>query len=362
MPNVSPAESPVNREPPYEVLADADDDHDAWMEARRGIITASEVAAIMGIVPGMSRLFYEARDMLVRAPPEGFGAEAMEFGHLSEDFNAQLFQRKTGRRVRRVQKLLRSKDFPWLGATLDYEQWLEGDPQDDEHAAPLELKSTGQKMRWPEDDEPDLRYQAQLQAQMLVVDQWWGSLSAIIGSPVMHHRYLDFEAHEAFQDRLLDRTERFWKALRRGDVEPPWEEHSHDHADALRKLTIDYLSGELVQLSDDAQEDHDELQLLDAQLKVLNARRNELRDNLRIAMGHSTRGLLPCGGEYTFEPRQRAGYTVQPAMVRKLEYKPSDNELGADDHYTLQVNGITVTGPRHALAATGFGAFVQENE
>lgn len=297
-----------------EVLADADADREHWLEMRKTVLTASDIASVIGVQPGMSRIWYRRKGWL-EEPQHGGSEEAMQMGHDSEEFNASLFCRKTGRQVQRCQLLLRNPDYPWLGVTPDYLEYLPESPA----AGVLELKSTGQKHNWPEDDEPALKWQAQLQAQMLVLKCNWGSLSAIIGSPFIHHRWVDFEAHEGMQDVILERTQTFMESLS-GDA-PPWDEQSHDHAQALHRITLQVLSGETVRLGADALEYTMRLEAVDQLLGHFEQERGELRDKLQLLLGTSIHGVLPDGQEWSFKTQSRAGYTVAPSQSRVLRKK-----------------------------------------
>lgn len=169
----------------FEVIANADEDQEHWLAMRQTLITAGEVPTVLGLAgvrKGRPRLWYEKAGLL--APESLDDVEYAQLGHLFEPINAQLFGAKTHRRVQRSQLLLRSKQYPWLGCTLDYEQWLVdgavGTPfeSDTDGPVPLELKSTGNSKNWPrESEEPTRAYQAQLQAQLVVTGASWGSLS-----------------------------------------------------------------------------------------------------------------------------------------------------------------------------------------
>jgi putative phage-type endonuclease len=295
-------------------LVSGDGDPAKWLEARRQLITASEVPAVLGLVPGAPRLWYEKRGMLEREDLSAI--EAVQMGHDLEPVNAQLFARKTQRRVQRSQMLYRSREYPWLGATLDYAQWdaaLHGDD-----AGVLECKSTGNKDNWPEDGEPATHYQAQLQTQLLVVGASWGSLSAIIGSPTMHHRHLDYEKHDGFCELVLDKTYAFWKSIEDGN--PPVD-GSWDTNDALRHLTLGTLAGTTTQLRTEAIEWAE--MWLEAKKLIAETEKQKLyfENLLMTAIGLHDTAVLPDGRGFTFKEQRRKGYTVEESWYRVLRFK-----------------------------------------
>lgn len=302
-----------------EIMADADEDRDAWLEARKLVITASDIPAIVGAVPGMSRVWYQRKGWVQRPHFSDQTLEAMEMGHHSEEFNAQLFRVKTARVTTSCQKLIRNPQYPWLAVTPDFFQWpVEASGQIINPAGYgiLETKSTGSKDNWPEGEEPTIKWQIQLQAQMLVLGASWGSLSAILGSPYIHHRCTDFAAHAETQDLILQRTRIFMDSL--ADDDPPWDEEGESHAQAIRELTLQCLTGEAVTLGAEAVEWSSELEALESELRTLEQRKSELRNKVTIAMGNAIYGIMPNGDRWTLKPQSRAEHVVKESTSRVL--------------------------------------------
>ncbi len=303
-----------------EIMADAELDREGWLEARKQVVTASDVAAIVGAVPGMTKRWYQRKGWIEREAFTAQSEEAMDMGHRSENFNAELFRAKTGRLTLGCQKLIRNPRYPWLAVTPDFFQFSEDYAKTGTFGV-LETKSTGRKDYWPEgdDEEPSINWQLQLQAQLKVLDAGMGSLSAIIGSPYLHHRWRDFDAHDGSQEIILTRTKLFLDSLN-GD-EPPWDEESESAADAMRQLTLEYLSGDTIQLCEEAIEWTDELEKLEASLSTLERRKKELRDKIVLSMGTAIRGILPNGDEWSFKPQVRAEHIVKASTSRILRVK-----------------------------------------
>lgn len=309
---------------PYVILADAEADRPAWLDARRGLITASEVPLILGMYGPSRRIryWYDKAELTEREGMDDF--EGAQMGHRLEPVNAELFSEKTGRRLKREQKLLRSLRYPWLGATLDYTQYV----SETDDGAPVELKSSGKKHNWPETDadveypdvefvgEPSLRYQAQLQTQILVYGAEWGSLSVLLGTPYMHHRWRDFLRHASFSDLILERTRVFAESLKRGI--PPEPDDSDLVRSTLKERALRAEPGSSVRLPAVAAEW--DRRLIAARAAQIEAHKeiNHLESLILTAMGDAERGILPNGDLYVVQRSARKGYSVAPTTTVTL--------------------------------------------
>lgn len=88
-----------------------------WLAARRLGIGASEAAIALGVAP-----YGSPHELWLRKLgrwPDVEQSEAMELGLLLEDDVAELYRRRTGRRIEREQVFLRGRQRPHLLATLD---------------------------------------------------------------------------------------------------------------------------------------------------------------------------------------------------------------------------------------------------
>lgn len=296
----------------YDTLLSADASRDEWLKARAALVTASDVPTILGIVPGKPALWYEKVGLLERVERS---PEVPQMGKDLEAVNAEvLYRAKTGRKVRRCQRLLRSRQHPWLGATLDYWTWLPGERQ----PGPLELKVTGNKDLWPDDGVPAMKFQAQLQTQMLVTGSAWGSLSAIIGSPYIHHRWIDFERDAGLCELILTETQAFAESVRSG-MNPPVD-GDESTSDALRHLVLEVLAGSTVVLPPEALDWDQEIQAAREAIKTWEHRKRFYENLLMTAIGSHEAGELPYdAGRYSFKRQTRAAHTVAEATFRRLQ-------------------------------------------
>jgi putative phage-type endonuclease len=295
----------------YETIISGDASRQDWLVARAGLITASDVPIILGIVPGKPKLWYEKVGMLERE--ESGDPEVPQMGHDMEPFCASQYVKKTGRRVRRCQQLLRSKRYPWLGATLDYWTWIPRVRK----PVPLELKVTGNKELWPEGGKPAMKFQAQLQAQMIVTGTRRGALSVIIGSPYIHHRWADIKRDSELCDLILTETKAFADSVRAG-VDPPVDGDTSTSV-ALRRLVVEVLAGTTVMLPRAAIEWDRSLQEAKAAISEWEHRKRFFENMLMTKIGDHETGQLPDDhGRYTLRRQTRAAHTVKETTFRKL--------------------------------------------
>jgi len=302
----------------YDIVCNGDDDREAWLKHRWKLITASEVPAILGVVPGATKIWLEKKRWIERKELEDPGY--LEMGHVMEPLVAELYSKKSGRKVRRCQYLMRSKQYPWLGATLDYEILdVDGKPIVGP-LPPLELKTTGKGDNWPAKGEPHLKYQIQLQTQMIVVGSSWGGLSAVIGSPFFHHRFGDFRRDKGLSALIVRKTKEFYDSLA-GDKMPEFpSDNTTSSKDAIDAL--DVMAGSAVTLPDEAVVWTKELQETKDQISSLKGTVNELENRLAEAIGQHERGLLPDGsGSWDYSKYKRKSYTVKEAEIRQLKLK-----------------------------------------
>ena len=281
---------------------------------------------VLGIVPGLPKLWYEKKGLLERADISDL--EHVQMGHDLEAPNAMIFARKTRRRVKRCQDLLCSKRYPWLGATLDYTQDVGNDSvgltfdENDAPAglklrgAPLELKTSGSAAVWTDDLGPHMKFQAQLQTQMIVVDQQWGSLSAIIGAPVMRHRWLDLPRHAALCTMIIEKTHEFFESLTTG--EPPVDDDASTSW-ALRHLAVDVLAGTTVTLPAESIEWTEKLDAATRARAQWETRERYYKNLLMTAVGDAEKGLLPDGSSaWKFAVEHRKEHVVKASSARVL--------------------------------------------
>ena len=178
-------------------------DEARWLEKRREGIGASEVPAILGTHP-----FLTERDVYFNkvGGQEQEVTPFMERGRYLESAAADLYQRETGRTLRRI-PLLQHKELPILMATLDRQILA----SDDNPTAGLELKvpawQTFAKVRA---EGLPAHWILQAQTQAMVTGYpfiAFGILNADAWKMVVH----DFEPIADMSEMILNRVGEWWE-------------------------------------------------------------------------------------------------------------------------------------------------------
>lgn len=202
-----------------------------WLAARRSLITASDAAVLTGHHP------YSTWKELLQRKVTGDRLEvnpAMWMGTQREASNIQLFGAAAGLTAswELSERLLRSKEHPWAGATLDAfvvgrksKPYL-GVPEElkielpegfYERGVVIEAKNVRSKSRsaWTKPcNTPKSRifhYWAQVQFQMLVTGQTRGVLFAVVDACELYH--YPIERNEKYLELLLEAGPRFVREL-----------------------------------------------------------------------------------------------------------------------------------------------------
>lgn len=127
--------------------------------------------------------------------------------------------------------------------------------------------------------------------------------------------WFDCERNPAFVDALREREHEFWRRVERN--EPPEIDGSDATAEAIRRLhPLD--NGAEVMLPPEADAWDAELAAIKEQLAALEARKQEIDNRLRAAIGDATFGALPSGGRYSLKTVSRKETVVNASTFRTL--------------------------------------------
>jgi putative phage-type endonuclease len=191
------------------------DDRESWLEGRRRCIGASDTAAILGegYADQCPETVWESK---VREAPEVSEATRRRFNvakRLEPAFRS-IFTDETGLPVANPGDftILRHRDYPWLGATLD------GAGEDDDGRFILELKDVShhQKHDW-DDGQLPLKFQIQVQQQMFVADIPRAYVMGVCNREPMIRRV---ELAPEFVEATLPHLREFWGYVERGELPP----------------------------------------------------------------------------------------------------------------------------------------------
>ena len=109
-----------------------------WLTYRRQGIGGSDAAAIMGISPFRTArdIYYDKLNLVTTAEYEGNWV-ALKMGHLLEDLVAEIFTRKTGLPIYKLERMFQHPQYPFMLADVDFFNTLPNG-----RTAILEIKTT----------------------------------------------------------------------------------------------------------------------------------------------------------------------------------------------------------------------------
>jgi putative phage-type endonuclease len=285
------------------------DSRDAWLDARKSGIGASDAAAVLGVSQwrGPLQVYCDKLGIAQTDPAE---VEAMEWGLALETPIAARYQRETGRTVIDPGPFTihRSPEHPFMLATVD--RFID---TPDRGRGVLEIKTTG-GFRGEWDTDAPLPYQIQIMHQMAVTGLAWGSLAVLVGG--QKFLWMDVERNDEFIAALVEREREFWQRVQ--DQNPPPPDASESCRELLKRLYPREAPGQVIALPPDAAKWDAQRREAKAAMDVASASCREAENLLIAALGEAEVGLLPDGTRYSYKSQNRKGYTVEPATFRVL--------------------------------------------
>lgn len=249
-----------------------------WLELRKKYIGGSDAAAVVGLNQYVSpyALWAEKSGMV-----EGFsGNLSTEVGTYLEEFVAQLFERKTGKKIHRENRSFLNSDYPFAIANIDRK--ISGED------AGLEIKTCSElRMKAFANGEYPSNYYVQCMHYMAVtgLKKWY--LAVLVGN----HEFLIFEIErdEDEIEALMCAEKLFWDKV--CNHIPPEMDGSQSTTDAISAIYPNE-NDETADLSIFG----DDLAMranLKASVKALEEQIGEIENRLKAAMGNCGSGV--CG-------------------------------------------------------------------
>ncbi|MGD7195326.1 lambda-exonuclease family protein [Ralstonia pseudosolanacearum] len=274
-----------------------------WLQIRRTGIGGSDAAAAVGLNPFKSQLELwlekTGRDSELPRPDPHDTREHVYWGVLLEGIVAAAYTQQTGRRVRKVNAVLRHPEVPFMLANLDRE--VIGAP--DVHI--LECKTAGAHgARHWQDGVPEY-VQLQVQHQLAVTGKQAADVAVLLcGQQLAVHR---IERDNELIARLIQLEAEFWHYVE-SDTPPPGD--GSESADRALRCLYPRDSGGTVDFSDDRQlsATFADLVAVREQIETLEVAAAKLKQTIQYAMGDASRALFDTG-EVTFK-RSKDGTTT----------------------------------------------------
>ena len=297
-------------------------DRENWLAARAKLVTASGVAALLGLHPRLDALGLYV-EMIMQKPVNdvvlGLNSPVV-WGSALEEAVCTTAAKHLGWQLKMSGALLVSRAHPNIGATLDAEILDEtGNP------AICECKTTSAfKFKdWDEESgkAPD-HILIQAQSQLLVTGAELCNVICLIGG----QRFCKVPVYpsDELQSLIIETVDEFLERVSR--LEPP--SPTFQSGDAL-KLLYPKDDGSMILLPPESAKWLEKYQELTAKIKTSTEEKDAIGNKLKAAIGDCTFGVLPCevGGKkllkYALEHKD--AYTVKEQNNRVLRQL---NQLG----------------------------------
>lgn len=258
-------------------ITTADMSRDEWLDARRAGIGGSDVGAIMGFNQYKSayQVFLEKTGQY----HEEVDNEAVYFGNALEDFVAQEFAKRTGKKVRRLNKMLVHPEHDFMLANLD--RVVVGE------RAVLECKTASEyvKEAW-EGEEIPASYLCQVHHYLAVTGFEKAYIAVLVGGNKFIWK--EIERDEEFIQILIDREKDFWENHVIKDVAPPID--GSDATNELIKKMYPQDDGTAIMLTKDDDVLLDAIDSISSEIKALEQQKKEYENQLKLKLENATEG------------------------------------------------------------------------
>lgn len=274
----------------------------AQLQARR--IGGSDCATVLGLNPYKAPYELWAELTGALAPVDLSDHEAVEAGVIMEPAIAELYTRRTGRRVRKCNRTLVHSKHDWLTAHIDRD--VVGERR------LLEIKNVSWRLGadWgaPGSDEVADYYLPQCMHYLLVMNYACADVAAYFGGG-------ELAIYELLRDRewdelIIQATHDFWHHHVLSGV-PPAMDWAHRSAGDLLKRLYPGTDGSTVELGQGITKWHEIRVEALARARHYQTMAEAARNHIASEMGHASIGLLPDGTGYTRKRVKRRGYAVE---------------------------------------------------
>jgi putative phage-type endonuclease len=188
-----------------------------WQELRAQHVGASEVAALFGLSPYLTRFTLWHRKAGNVATPEPDG-ERLKWGNRLEAAIAQGIAEDQGWTIRKVRRYLTHPSVAKMGASLDYEVFNHPDGP-----GCFEIKNVDRLIFLNQFEAPEggelqapIHIELQLQHQLSVTGRAWGAIGLLVGGNEAH--VIIRKRHEPTIARIEAAVRDFWESIERGEA------------------------------------------------------------------------------------------------------------------------------------------------
>lgn len=249
-----------------------------WHELRKAGIGGSDIGAIAGVNQYRSPLDVYLEKTGQREPEDLTEKLPVLIGTLAEPMLRDIYQAKTGRKVRQVKRHLKHKDYPWMVANLDGK--IEGERR------VWEAKTGILTDEWGESgtDIVPASYLLQVTHYMIVTGYTVADLVVLLAGPAgFDVRIYHFELNSELAETVIEIEREFWNDRVGKGVEP----EPVNTADLLHLFPK--AIGDAVEANDEIADNVVELRELKVAIKDGEKRKDELELAIKGHIGEGAR-------------------------------------------------------------------------
>lgn len=249
-----------------------------WLQERMTGIGGSDAGTILGVNKWKSKtqLFFE------KTNPEmiqEISNDAIHFGNVLEDVVAEEFAARTGKKVRRDNRMLRHPEHHFMMANLD--RVVVGEK------ALLECKTTSQynAEQW-EDDNVPAQYLCQIQHYMAVTGFEKAYIAVLIGG--QSFIWKEIERDDELIQIIIDAEKDFWENNVQANVIPEID-GSEATSDFINHMYQD-IDNEEIELGSEADTLMKAIESIKEDIKEQQQLQKKYENQLKDSLGHNTAG------------------------------------------------------------------------
>ena len=295
-----------------------------WLALRKNYIGGSDAGAVVGLNPYKSAyaLWAEKTGKM----PEFEGNLTTEVGSYLEEFVATLFERETGKKVRRKNRMMVNEDYPW--ACADVDRTVVGEN------AIVEIKTTNSfpAMRKFKNGEYPESWYCQMTHYLAVGGYNKAYLAVLIGC--RDFKIFELDRDEGEITALMTAEADFWDKVQKNV--PPAADGAQSTSDTITALYPDSNDDTVSLIA--YERDLEQYMNLSKQIKELEAMKDEAANRVKAFMGESGKG-------------ESNGFKVS---WTSSERKTFDAKKFASDHKELDLSAYYKTSSCRAFKVTEY--------
>ncbi|QYA39283.1 YqaJ viral recombinase family protein [Macrococcoides caseolyticum] len=308
-----------------EVLNTKDMSHEEWLKARQSGIGGSDAGTILGVNKWKSKtqLFFEKVNPELKQQVDN---EFIYWGNVLEDVVAKEFEARTGKKVRKNNKMLRHPEHEFMLANLD--RVIVGEK------ALLECKTTSQYNidQW-KDDEIPASYLCQIQHYMAVTGYEKAYIAVLCGGN--QFIWKEVPRDDELIEIIINAEKDFWYNNVLAGVIPEID-GSDATKDFLNHMYKDIDETE-VQLGDDVETLLTALEQVKQEEKELKELKTQYENKIKHILGNNLAGKTS-GYQVTWKPQVRK--TLDTKKIREIYGEQLDPYYKETETRVLKIKQI----------------------